>query len=281
MLVLLRQGDEPRVERLLRAHSDSSVFLRSNLRAVGITYEGKSLQGHWVAEAAADGELLGVVCHVQNGNLLFQAPAHAAQLAEFARTQSGRAVEGLVGPWEQLKAARTALGLDTRPAPMDSHEPLYAVALSDVRIPGGTWTVRRTEARDVPDAVAQRAGFLVEALHAERSSATIGRAREAIEQQRQEGRTFVLEVKGRVVASGCFNARTPDTVQLGGIFTPEDERSRGYGRKLVAGMLRLARDEGATRCVLFTQVNNVPAIRAYTSLGFQRVGDYGLVLWSP
>jgi predicted GNAT family acetyltransferase len=33
--------------------------------------------------------------------------------------------------------------------------------------------------------------------------------------------------------------------------------------------------------VLFTNEDNVAAIRAYTALGFQRVGDYGLVLWSP
>ena len=84
-----------------------------------------------------------------------------------------------------------------------------------------------------------------------------------------------------VVSSGCFNARLPDTVQLGGIFTPREERSRGHARKLVAGMLRVARDEGATRGVLFTNDDNVAAIRAYTALGFQRVGNYGLVLWSP
>lgn len=279
--VVLKPGDEPRLERLLRAHSDSSVFLRSNLRAVGITYEGKSLQGHWVAEAGPDGELLGVVCHVQNGNLLFQAPAHAPQLAEFVLTQSGRKVEGLVGPWEQLKSARTALGLDGVKAPLESLEPLFALALSDLRVPPGAWTVRRPTPADLPEAVAQRAAFLVEALGAARTSATIARAREAVEGQVKEGRTFVLDVGGRVVASGCFNARLPDTVQLGGIFTPEADRSRGHARRLVAGMLRLARDEGATRGVLFTNEDNVAAIRAYTALGFQRVGDYGLVLWSP
>lgn len=279
--LVLRPGDEPRLERLLRAHSDSSVFLRSNLRAVGILYEGKSLQGTWVAEAAPDGELLGVVCHVHNGNLLFQAPAHAAQLAELAVQQSGRKVEGLVGPWDQLKAARTALGLDGTKAPLESLEPLFALPLADLKVPGGAWTVRRPEPRDVPEAVAQRAAFLVEALGAERSASTIARARDAVEDQLREGRTFVLEAGGRVVASGCFNARLPDTVQLGGIFTPEHERSRGYARKLVAGMLLTAQREGATRGVLFTNDDNVAAIRAYTALGFQRVGDYGLILWAP
>lgn len=280
-MFVLRPGDEPRVERLLRAHRDSSVFLRSNLRAVGISYEGKPLQGTWVAEAEPGGELLGVVCHVQNGNLLFQAPAHAAQLAQFARAQSGRPVAGLVGPWEQLRSARTALGLDGVKAPLESLEPLFALPLSQLVVPGGSFECRRVEPRDVEAAVAQRAAFLVEALGAEASPATTARAREAIDAQRAEGRTFVLEVGGRIVASATFNAALPDCVQLGGVFTPREERSRGHARRLVAGMLRIARAEGVTRAVLFTNDDNVPAIRAYTALGFQRVGDYGLILWSP
>ncbi len=45
-------------------------------------------------------------------------------------------------------------------------------------------------------------------------------------------------------------------------------------------MLREARGKGVTRAVLFTNHDNVSAQRAYEAIGFKRVGDYGLVLWS-
>jgi predicted GNAT family acetyltransferase len=47
---------------------------------------------------------------------------------------------------------------------------------------------------------------------------------------------------------------------------------------VVAGSLLAARAQGARRAVLFTDDDNLPAQRAYIALGFERVGDYGLVI---
>ena len=46
----------------------------------------------------------------------------------------------------------------------------------------------------------------------------------------------------------------------------------------VAGALLRARDESASRALLFTPEENVPAQVAYVALGFAVVGDYGLLL---
>jgi len=86
----------------------------------------------------------------------------------------------------------------------------------------------------------------------------------------------VVLAEGRLVSLSAFNASLPDVVQLGGIFTPPDARSRGFGRAGVAGSLLAARERGVSRAVLFTE--NPAAIRCYESVGFRRVGDYGLVL---
>ena len=83
-----------------------------------------------------------------------------------------------------------------------------------------------------------------------------------------------------MVGSGCFNARLPDVVQLGGIFTRPEDRGRGYARRLVAGMLQHARADGAPRAVLFTGQDNLAAQRAYEAIGFEPIGLYGLVLWN-
>ncbi len=73
-------------------------------------------------------------------------------------------------------------------------------------------------------------------------------------------------------------AALPDMVQIGGVWTPPPLRGLGYGRCVVAGALLAARRAGVTRAVLFTDDDNHGARRAYAAIGFDLVGDYGLVL---
>jgi len=47
---------------------------------------------------------------------------------------------------------------------------------------------------------------------------------------------------------------------------------------VTAGSLVQARDAGASRAVLFTNEQG-PARAAYEAIGFQHIGDYGLVLF--
>ncbi len=75
-----------------------------------------------------------------------------------------------------------------------------------------------------------------------------------------------------------FNARIAEVVQVGGVYTPPELRSRGYGRCAVAASLRDTRSAGARRAILFTDVDNHPAIRVYESLGFRRIGNYRILI---
>jgi predicted GNAT family acetyltransferase len=86
-------------------------------------------------------------------------------------------------------------------------------------------------------------------------------------------------VDGALVAYAGYNATTPRCVQIGGVWTPPPLRRRGYARAAVAGALVAARDRGVARSILFTGVENRAAQSAYTALGYERVGDYGLVLF--
>ena len=81
---------------------------------------------------------------------------------------------------------------------------------------------------------------------------------------------------GTLASLSAFNARLPDIVQLGGIYTPPVLRGRGFARAAVAASLLEARGQGASRAVLFT--NNPSAVRTYEALGFRRIGDYSIVL---
>ena len=55
----------------------------------------------------------------------------------------------------------------------------------------------------------------------------------------------------------------------------------GLARSVVAGSLLDAKAGGVVEATLFTEMDNIPAQKAYESLGFERIGDYGMVVLDP
>src|SRR5882757_646860 len=93
-------GDEAALEAFLGRHAQSSMFLRSNLRRVGLVDEGLPYQGTYVA-AFAGPAIIGVMAHCWNGMLLVQAPEAIGAIAPATIAVSGRHVRGLSGPGDQ------------------------------------------------------------------------------------------------------------------------------------------------------------------------------------
>jgi predicted GNAT family acetyltransferase len=136
--------------------------------------------------------------------------------------------------------------------------------------------------RDEIDLIAGwRADYARETLSRPDTPALPIRSRQETERLHAEGRAFVAATAtDEPLAFSAFNAVLPDAVQVGGVWTPPARRGRGYARAAVAGSLLDARARGVTRGVLFTAQENRPAQRAYEALGFQVVGDYGLLGFS-
>jgi GNAT superfamily N-acetyltransferase len=122
-----------------------------------------------------------------------------------------------------------------------------------------------------------RIEYEVEAIGEKRTSALRDRTRAALQDRASLG--WVLCVDDQPVSYSTFNASAEGVVQVAGVFTPREWRNRGYARAVVAGSLLDARREGAARSVLFTSRTNVAAQRAYASLGYEPVGDFGLMLF--
>lgn len=277
-------GDEAMVEKFLVAHADTSMFLRSNLRASGLVDEGKPYQGTWYATFDDDG-IVAVAMHGWNGIVLMQAARDTLELelAEAARgaiaetKEKARAVTGLIGPYAQVVSTRWELGLKDRKAALENKEFLYTLDLGKLVLPHGAARVRPTTVADLDTCTAWRRAYLVEAMSTTEEEAA-ARCRADVERTHERGDSFVLEDEGgTIVAYSAFNARVPDAVQIGGVWTPKDERGHGYGRAVVAGSLVLARALGVARATLFTGEWNVPAQKAYAAIGFERVGEYGVV----
>lgn len=280
MLRSLGPGDEPALEAFLVRHADFSMFLRSNSRAAGLVYERKPLQAEYVAAFDGD-QIVAVAAHCWNDMLLVQAPVHVADVARAAVQQSGRPVAGLSGPADQVLAARTALGFDARPAPKFGREELFALDLAELVVPAplaaGTWTCRHPHPGELAFLVDWRVDFAREALHAPDSPTLRGECEQELRFVYERGSNWVLE-DGGLASYSAFNARLPDIVQIGGVWTPRELRGRGYGRAVVAGSLLEVRELGVRRAVLFAERED--AKRAYTGIGFRSVGEFGLVLFS-
>jgi ribosomal protein S18 acetylase RimI-like enzyme len=283
-LRLLGPGDEAALDAFLLARADSSMFLRSNARAAGLADGGQPLQATYVA-ALEDGRIVGVVAHCWNGMVLVQAPVHVAVLAAEAVRRSRRAVTGFSGPWAEVVAARAALGLATAPAIKDSRDDLYALDLDRLVVPAplasGAVRSRHPEPGELELLVEWRVRFAVEALGATDGPDLRSASRADVLRQHERGADWMLVHEGTPVAYSVFNAMLPEIVQIGGVWTPPACRGRGYARSLVAGSLVAARKQGVARAVLFADPLNAAARAAYLSIGFEIVGDYGLVLLAP
>jgi RimJ/RimL family protein N-acetyltransferase len=280
---VLRPGDEADLERFLARHADVSMFLRSNLRRAGLVDRGGPYEGTYAAAFEGD-EMVGAAAHYWNGMLIVAAPAACAEVAQVAAAASGREVEGLLGAWNELGVARRALGLAAARTRLDSREQLFALDLAELRVPPalgeGRAVCRPPRSAELPLLAEWAAAYGVETLGEGEGPEQRRAAREQVERARAEGRQWVLQAQGRLVACSAFNAVLPDCVQVGGVFTPPGLRGRGHGRCVVAGSLLAARAGGARRSILFTDRENRAAQTAYRALGYERVGEYGIVAFA-
>lgn len=280
MIRALVPADAPALEDFLEQHADSSMFLRANARAAGLEYHGKPLEAEYVAAFEGD-RIVAVAAHCWNGMVLVQAPEQGDAVARAVVAHSGRAMTGISGPADQVASARTALRLDDRPAAKFGREELFVLDLADMVIPvplaEGRWLSRHPHHDELDLVTGWRVDFMIEALH---RPAGAGLRDEAVSEVRllhERRLDWLLLDAGRPVAFSAFNAALPDIVQVGGVWTPGEFRNRGYGRAVVAGSLLEVRARGVTRAVLFAERED--AKRAYRGLGFEAVGEYGLLLF--
>ena len=83
----------------------------------------------------------------------------------------------------------------------------------------------------------------------------------------------VRDLKGRIVACGLA-VRQGKYCGLFDIVTDIGSRGKGIGSRLTGDLLRWGREEGAEKAYLQAMVDNVPALRLYSSIGFHEAYRY-------
>jgi RimJ/RimL family protein N-acetyltransferase len=274
------------LEHFLRKHAPTSMFLRSNARAAGLDDRGEIFQASYLG-AFRRAELVGVMAHCWNGMILMQAPdidvlegLYRALLA--LPTITDRGIKGASGDYPQVRALIEWLKPDAGLVQMDTREDLFALALENLVIPPslqqGDVICRRLEARDMAVVLPWRIEFLIEALQASRDKIEPAEEAAMLRNYVATGHGFVLEhgETGQLLSTSSFNAALPDVVQIGNVWTPPSLRGNAYARAVVAGQLLHARQDGVKQAVLFA--DNPAAIRVYESVGFKKIGDFGITL---
>jgi len=277
----LTEADGPALDDFFRRHPHTTLFLQSNRAVAGLEDRGERFQGAW-AGAFRDGALRAVAAHFWNGVVILECPEALEAVLDAAVAASRRAVDGLIGPAEQVALARRHLGLAHATPRLASDEDLFVLALADLRVPeplrGGAVRLRAPTEAERPLLVDWRRAYAIEVLGARDEPSLPGRCAEEIDQLLALERIWLLESGGRPVATTALNAALPHCVQVGGVYTPPAFRGRGHARAAVAGSLLEARARGAGEAVLFTGRDNAMARRVYDALGFRARLAWALLL---
>lgn len=110
------------------------------------------------------------------------------------------------------------------------------------------------------------------------SAGRMRRGADALLRTLEMGRIFVTLDEGRIVSAALTTVETRSAVMIGGVFTPQHWRNRGYAS---AAMTHLCTDllaEGRQPCLFY---DNPAAGAIYRRLGFQDIGPWHLVFLTP
>jgi predicted GNAT family acetyltransferase len=91
---------------------------------------------------------------------------------------------------------------------------------------------------------------------------------------RRIGRTpYLWIVDGRPVSLVATGSPTPNGIRIGPVYTPPDQRRRGYASALTAAASQAELDAGRRFCFLFTDLANPTSNRIYQAIGYEPVID--------
>ncbi len=278
----IQPEDRDRLDNFFESNSATTMFMRSNLHASGISRRPTQAYEAVYTGTFRDGELVSVASQTWKGLLLVEGHDAITDVARAAVLAAGIDVIGLAGSLDSVDAVRSGLGLDARPTNLDTPEYLYTLELEDLELPDLLRTGRAACRPPHPGEFELLCKWRLDYhlwLGGDPNDAGARGIRDGLRETIEKDRCRVLQVDGEPVSYTAFTATLPDQVQIGGVWTPPDLRNRGYARSAVAGHLLDAQAAGVERAILFTSIDNLAAQRAYEALGFEKSGRYGLVFF--
>lgn len=268
-------SDVPLIDGFLSQHIQTSMFPLANLRDYGLRAPDPRALKVWVL----GDPLLAVFAITNEGMVLPQCPdCSEDELAEAIELIRGHPLFGLAAEAGQARRIMKLAGWEDRPATLNSDEPGFSLDLDQLVLPDLTGA-RLVPMGDLDRSVTEgwRRDYLIEAMDFDPARAA-EQAGKDFEAYTARDSHRVLLVDGEPVAMTGFNARLPEIVQIGGVYTPPELRGCGHARRAVALHLLEAQNVGVSRAVLFAASES--AARAYIGIGFKPAGHYSLILFT-
>ena len=272
MTALRRAGlaDLPRIEALLSASVETSMFPLSNLRTFGLDGAAPRAMRFWIDAAVS--VALGVTT---DGMALPVLPGFDDWKA-VRDALAGQVLIGAAGEAETVRCLLAAAGLAGAPVRLAGDEAHYTLDLTHLAIPDGEGDLAMPDASHQSLLVAWRSAYQREVLGTPDAEADATARVEVADWLAQGSHRLLISPDGPLALTG-FNAALPEIVQVGGVYTPPMLRNRGHARRAVALHLVEARSRGCGRAVLFSA--SPAACRAYRAVGFREVGRFSLVVF--
>ncbi|RYG90440.1 GNAT family N-acetyltransferase [Loktanella sp. IMCC34160] len=266
-------ADLPAIRSFLERRITQTMFHLSNLDRFGLDGDHPYAPSMWFATKGDD--VTGVLTIGKGGMVMPALPG--MEFEDAAHILRGRDITGVIGPKDQSRALLRQLGLDGVLMTLNRDEPHFDLDLSRLTVPDGPGLLHPLEDADRDEMIGWRAAYGEEALGMAPEAARADGER-AVDQYIEHGSHRVLMHDHRALATTGFNAWQPTAVQIGGVYTPPDLRGRGHARRALALHLAEARDRGVQLATLFAASDS--AARAYVAIGFERIGDWTLALFS-
>ena len=170
----------------------------------------------------------------------------------------------LKGIWEGI-AGRKA----------EQHKSMRIYKLEEVIPPPNiAGSIRPVEKRDRRMMMDWLDGFYREAVQ---ESPDLARVRRQVDLYMREDSKLrglmIWEKRGIPVSMAGYAGPTPNGIRVGAVFTPPEQRKRGYASAVTAGLSQHLLDVGYQFCFLFTDLLNPTSNHIYQQIGYKPVCD--------
>lgn len=264
----------------LKSHQETCMFMLNNLLEHGFS-KGTHINSGNFYLIEEDSQVSGVFVLVNRMNILFQIKheKYLQPMVDFLKKNESSKIKGVMGSdpfavqiWNVLKSENSqlsnnyisseilySLNLKSKKFNIDSHLILFSIEQFDLYY---QHALKYFQDVNMPQVDCE---------------ATKQSMRKNFEKFLEQKRLWALISEGSLLSMVSINGLYEDLIQIGGVYTPKALRCQGFSRRCMESLLGKAKEvHQSTTAILFTAQTNVSAQRVYETIGFERIGNYGI-----